>query len=166
MVYDSADYFHNRLFLLCELVRVADAWSKVRIRITFRYIFSFINRYTLVPGILMPTSGYVISYIVAKLARQRWREARTIAVGASLQNAGDDFVLLPVQVLFLGIAFVICQLSLEPPDSDIVIVMPVCCLISTSVPLWLCLLGRTIAKKKFGAYFQIGKETKNNRRLD
>lgn len=102
----------------------------------------------------MPTSGYTISYIAAKLARQRWREARTIAVGTSLQNAGKDFALLSAQVIFLGIAFVICQLSLEPPDSDMIIVMPVCCLIFTSVPLWLCLLGRTIAKRKFGRGFR------------
>lgn len=103
---------------------------------------------------LMPISGYTIAYLAAKLMCQRWREARTIAVETGIQNAGEGFVLFREGTFLLGIAILICQFSLYPPDSDMTIVMPVCCLLFTSAPLWMWLLGRTIAKKKFGKDFR------------
>lgn len=105
----------------------------------------------------MPLFGYTISYLIAKLVRQRWLEARTIAVGTGIRNARKDFALSPKYVLLSAIAVVICQLSLEPPDGDIAIVIIVCCLIFTPVPLWLWLIGRIIAKKKFGGHYRSAK---------
>lgn len=94
------------------------------------YVFYLITWKTLLCGLLLPWVGFVLSYLIAFLIRQDHRNCRTIAIETGIQNA--------------GIAIVLLQTSLKPPESDLAMVMPVCVLIFTPLPLVAALIVKTV----------------------
>lgn len=94
------------------------------------YVYYLLTWKTLLCGLLLPWAGFGISYGVAFLLRQEHRNCRTIAIETGIQNA--------------GIAIVLLQTSLTPPESDLALVMPVCVLIFTPLPLVIALIGKAI----------------------
>jgi sodium/bile acid cotransporter 3/5 len=94
------------------------------------YVYSLITAKTLLCGFLLPWGGFALSYAVAFVLRQNHVNCRTIAIETGIQNA--------------GIAIILLSYSLNKPESDLALVMPVCVLIFTPIPLVVCLIGKSI----------------------
>jgi sodium/bile acid cotransporter 3/5 len=94
------------------------------------YVYSLITAKTLLCGFLLPWGGFALSYAVAFILRQNHINCRTIAIETGIQNA--------------GIAIVLLSSSLNKPESDLALVMPVCVLIFTPIPLVFCYIFKTV----------------------
>ena len=103
---------------------------------------------------LMICGGYIGGFAIAKALRQTPKDVRTIAVETGVQNGDrlrETFALVCCnKEVIVAIAIVICKVTFKQPESDVTMVMPVCCLMFTSTPLWIWLCIRW-ARKKFGA---------------
>jgi sodium/bile acid cotransporter 3/5 len=93
------------------------------------YVYSLITAKTLLCGFLLPWGGFALSYAVAFVLRQNHVNCRTIAIETGIQNA--------------GIAIILLSYSLNKPESDLALVMPVCVLIFTPIPLIFCFIFKT-----------------------
>ncbi|KAL3859418.1 hypothetical protein ACJMK2_009641 [Sinanodonta woodiana] len=106
----------------------------------------------LLAGALVPYLGFIFGGIVAFLARQSWKNIRTIAIETGIQNT--------------GIAIVLLKVSLPPPDNDISIVPPVASSIFTPIPLVIAIITREIYlrcfKKKEKEELQLSDATEND----
>lgn len=94
------------------------------------YVYSLITAKTLICGVLLPWGGFALSYLVAFVLRQSHVNCRTIAIETGIQNA--------------GIAIVLLTFSLDMPDSDLALVMPVSVLLFTPLPLIVAYISKTI----------------------
>lgn len=52
-----------------------------------RYLFLLITPRQAFAGLLLPLTGYTLSFIIAKLLRQSWSDSRTIMIETGIQNA-------------------------------------------------------------------------------
>lgn len=94
------------------------------------YIYLLMTWRTVLCGMLLPWSGFIVGFTAAYVSRQSWQNSITVAVETGIQNA--------------GIAIILISFSLTQPDSDLTLVMPISVLIFTPVPLVICLIVKTI----------------------
>ncbi|KAL5021506.1 hypothetical protein ScPMuIL_000661 [Solemya velum] len=99
------------------------------------YIFQLLTAKVFLSASLIIFLGLLFGGVVAFLARQSWKNIKTIAIETGIQ----DF----------GIAIVLLQLSLPPPDSDISIVSPIIGAIFTPALLVTVIIVRGIYIKWF-----------------
>ncbi|KAL5021352.1 hypothetical protein ScPMuIL_000507 [Solemya velum] len=99
------------------------------------YIFKLMTTKVLLSGFFIIFLGLLFGGVVAFLARQSWKNIKTIAIETGIQNT--------------GIAIVLLQLSLPPPDSDISIVGPIIGAIFSPAPLVTAIIVRGIYIKWF-----------------
>ena len=97
------------------------------------YVFRLITWRTVLAGLLLPWTGYGLAYGVAWLAGRDARDRLTIAIETGIQNG--------------GIAILVLRFSLGEPESDLTLVMPICVMLFTSVPLWALFIWRQLAKR-------------------
>ncbi|KAJ8302550.1 hypothetical protein KUTeg_018946 [Tegillarca granosa] len=99
------------------------------------YIFKLLTPLVLLTGALIPYCGFAFGALVAFIARQPKGRIMTIAIETGIQNS--------------GIAIVLLQLSLPPPDSDIGVVGPIICTIFTPIPMAIAIISYEIYKRCF-----------------
>lgn len=97
------------------------------------YIFKLLTPLVLLTGALIPYCGFAFGAFVAFIARQPKGRIMTIAIETGIQNS--------------GIAIVLLQLSLPPPDSDIGVVGPIICTIFTPIPMAIAIVSYEIYKR-------------------
>lgn len=97
------------------------------------YVYSLITWKTVLCGMLLPYCGFAVSYLISYFLKQTATNCRTIAIETGIQNA--------------NIAIVLLNFSLAKPDSDLTLVMPVCVLLFTPLPLIVILICKNIYER-------------------
>lgn len=97
------------------------------------YIFKLLKPFVLISGALAPYGGFLFGAVVALLTGQSKENILTIAIETGIQNT--------------GVAIVLLQLSLPPPDSDISIVPPIAAAIFTPIPLLIAIVIHEVRKR-------------------
>ncbi|XP_023019032.1 hepatic sodium/bile acid cotransporter isoform X2 [Leptinotarsa decemlineata] len=97
--------------------------------VTNLYLFELFSWQIIVSGMALPWLGYLSGYLLAKLFRQNYADALTIAIEVGIQNT--------------GIAIFLLRFALPQPQADLTTVAPVSVAVLTPFPL----LGLLILKK-------------------
>ncbi|KAI1720283.1 sodium bile acid symporter family domain-containing protein [Ditylenchus destructor] len=127
-----------------DLVKIFNKWIKIVSWIsmavftffliyTNMYVISLVSWPIVLSACALPWSGYVIAYFVSLLFCQAYRERITIAIETGVQNTGITFLML--------------MYSLEEPELDLALVMPIAVILVTDKPLLILYIIRWIWNK-------------------
>ncbi|GJQ68531.1 hypothetical protein Trydic_g8659, partial [Trypoxylus dichotomus] len=91
--------------------------------VTNLYLFELFSWRIVVSGLGLPWLGYILAWCFAKICRQNYKDALTIAIEAGIQNTGISIFLL--------------RTVLPAPEGDLTTVAPVAVATMTPIPLFL-----------------------------
>jgi len=97
------------------------------------YVFKLSDIYTGFTAPLLPTFGYIFGGIFAWMSRLSWKQIKTVAIEAGMQNT--------------GIAFMIVMYSFPQPHSTQAVFIPMVVALLTPIPLCFLLILRNLIVK-------------------
>lgn len=99
--------------------------------VTNLYLFELFSWRIVIAGLGLPWLGYLMAWVLAKIARQNPKDSLTIAIETGIQNT--------------GIAIFLLRFTLDQPEADLTTVVPVAVAIMTPIPLLMVLIYQKVS---------------------